>query len=138
MGGYSWDRPRSLIGGQLGQDAATCGPFHSVGVLHGVSKRCHSVSKNAKIVLKKSFKEHLSSDFLCKNFIDFGQISQPQHQFEVKGAFQGEALLTQFWFLKFFFEVFSFLNGFSHRYQIGLKLKFIKFETNLASVAQAV
>ena len=57
-------------------------------------KQCHSVSENTKIVLKKSFKENLSSDFLCTNFMGLGQISWQQHQFEVKLAFKGEALLV--------------------------------------------
>jgi len=52
-----------------------------------------------------------------------GQIFWPQQQFEVNWAFEGEALLIKFWFWKFFFEVLSFLNGLSHRCQIGLKLK---------------
>ena len=46
-------------------------------------KLCHSASKNGNIVLKKKFKEHLSSNFLCKNLMGLGQISWPEHQFEV-------------------------------------------------------
>ena len=40
--------------------------------------------KKCKNNSEKRFKEHLSSDFLCKNFMGLGQISWPQHQFEVK------------------------------------------------------
>ena len=49
-----------------------------------IRKRCHSASKNAKTVLKKRFKQRLNSDFLCKYFMGLGQMSWPQHQFEVK------------------------------------------------------
>ena len=40
-----------------------------------IRKRCHSASKNAKKILRKSFKEHLCSDLLCKDFMGLGQIS---------------------------------------------------------------
>ena len=69
-------------------------------VLHGVS--CQNRYKKTMPFCKKNsekrFKEHLSSDFLCKNFIGLGQISWPQHQFEVQWAFKGEAFFTWFWF----------------------------------------
>ena len=39
-----------------------------------IRKRWHSAFKSAKIDLKKRFKEHTSSGFLCKNFMSLGQI----------------------------------------------------------------
>merc|ERR1711911_4296 len=67
------------------EEAYTCMSLYRV--FHAkldIRKRCHFASKNAKIILKKRFKEHLTSDFLCKNFMGLGQKSWPQHQFEVK------------------------------------------------------
>ena len=39
-----------------------------------IRKRWHSASKSAKIDLKKRFKKHTSSGFLCKNFMSLGKI----------------------------------------------------------------
>ena len=42
-----------------------------------IRKQCHSAIKNAKIILKKRFKEHLNFDFLCKNFIALSKVLWP-------------------------------------------------------------
>jgi len=47
-------------------------------------KQCHSASKDAEIFQKKKFKELLSSNILCENFMGLVQILWPQHQFEEK------------------------------------------------------
>ena len=53
-----------------------------------IRKRCHSASKKGKKSSEKRFKEHLSTNLLCKNFMGLGQIFWPQHHLKYSEYFK--------------------------------------------------